>query len=175
MRSEWSFPFLLVVLSTHGPFVHSLVCYSCTAQLASNVDESSQVAMRLFLESTYQIPPVHRFFFFIDIAPSRRTLNFKTVPTAQCANSDKCVKLSAEGQGLHFVIRGCESHIYKPNVGVQDAVCRCHGISFALLLHREPLQCGRKKMDVLFFAGVRFRHCLFLPAIPLLIIHLLSP
>ncbi|KAI6175224.1 hypothetical protein M3Y99_01981000 [Aphelenchoides fujianensis] len=121
MRSEWSFHFLLVLLSTHGPFVHSLVCYSCTAQLASNVDESSQVAMRLFLENTYQIPPVHRY------CALEKDVEFKTVPTAQCANSDKCVKLSAEGQGLHFVIRGCESHIYKPNVGVQDAVCRSTG------------------------------------------------
>jgi threonine/homoserine/homoserine lactone efflux protein len=35
--------------------VHSLACYSCTATLSSAVDESAQIAMRIFLEVSYLV------------------------------------------------------------------------------------------------------------------------
>ncbi|KAI6196579.1 hypothetical protein M3Y94_01126300 [Aphelenchoides besseyi] len=98
--------------------VNSLVCYSCTASLSPAIDESAQIAMRIFLESTYYLPSVHRY------CSLENDIEFKTVPTSQCSHSDRCVKISAEGKGLHFVIRGCESQIYKPNVGVHEVGCR---------------------------------------------------
>ncbi|KAI6184467.1 hypothetical protein M3Y97_00599400 [Aphelenchoides bicaudatus] len=114
--------------------VQSLYCYNCTASLSSAVDESAQTAMRIFLESTYYLPPVHRYCALED------DIEFKTVPTIECPSQDQCVKISAHGKGqgkltfkigclinvpgLQFVIRGCKSQIYKPNIGVYDVGCR---------------------------------------------------
>lgn len=92
--SQFVFTFLILLgLLTHT--VRSLVCYSCTATLSSAIDESGQLAMRIFLESTYELPPVHRFCNMED------DLEFRTVPTAQCGNTDQCVKVSAESHGTH--------------------------------------------------------------------------
>ncbi|CAD5216317.1 unnamed protein product [Bursaphelenchus xylophilus] len=110
----------------------SLVCYSCTATMSSAVDESAQIAMRIFLESTYYLPAVHRY------CAMENDVEFKSIPTSQCNANDKCVKISADGNGLQFVIRGCESQIYKPNIGVHDVGCRA-GASPSLCYCEENL------------------------------------
>ncbi|CAD5212005.1 unnamed protein product [Bursaphelenchus okinawaensis] len=112
--------------------LESLVCYSCTATMSSAVDESAQIAMRIFLESTYYLPAVHRY------CAMENDIEFKSVPTSQCNANDKCVKISADGNGLQFVIRGCESQIYKPNIGVHDVGCRS-GTSPSLCYCEENL------------------------------------
>uniref|UniRef100_A0AC35FSN0 Protein sleepless n=1 Tax=Panagrolaimus sp. PS1159 TaxID=55785 RepID=A0AC35FSN0_9BILA len=61
-------------------------------------------------------------------------MDFKTIPVSQCPYKDNCVKISASNQGISFVIRGCESQVYRPSTKSQDipctsnsspSVCRC--------------------------------------------------
>ncbi|KAH7704791.1 hypothetical protein AAVH_28024 [Aphelenchoides avenae] len=133
----------LILLGLLTSTARALVCYSCTATLSSAIDESGQLAMRIFLESTYELPPVHRFCNMED------DIEFRTVPTAQCGNTDQCVKVSAESHGIQFVIRGCQSQIYKPDVGIQQNVqCRA-GDSPSLCFCGENLCNGSTKTQII--------------------------
>ena len=71
----------------------SLVCYACTSTLSSTVDEAGQVALRVFLDSTYQLPSVHR------LCNMEDDVDFKTLPVSQCSYKDNCIKISASNQG----------------------------------------------------------------------------
>ena len=83
---------LLILFSLIGNSIE-LVCYSCTAALSSSIDLSGQLALRVFLDATYNLPPVHSF------CNMESDVEFKTVHTVQCANTDECVKVSAENHG----------------------------------------------------------------------------
>ncbi|KAF7636732.1 hypothetical protein Mgra_00003914 [Meloidogyne graminicola] len=98
----------------------ALICYSCTTTLNSNVEENAKIALRIFLNSVYELPPVSRFCNMED------DIEFKTIPTIQCSTAnDQCVKVKAENDGLEFVIRGCRSRIYKADVSIpQNIQCR---------------------------------------------------
>ncbi|KAL3124756.1 hypothetical protein niasHT_001593 [Heterodera trifolii] len=110
---------VLFLLNFARPAV-SLICYSCTTTLSANIDENAQVALRLFLNSVYELPPVHRF------CNMEQDVEFKTITTVQCSTpNDQCVKVRAENDGLEFVIRGCKSRVYKTDVGIpQNVHCR---------------------------------------------------
>ncbi|KAE9551720.1 hypothetical protein FO519_005084 [Halicephalobus sp. NKZ332] len=80
---------LLIILTLIGNSI-ALVCYSCTATLSSAIDPSGQLALRVFVDATYNLPSVHR------LCNMEDDVEFKTVQTSQCANTDECVKVSAE-------------------------------------------------------------------------------
>jgi hypothetical protein len=73
----------------------ALICYTCTTTLSPvNVEENAKLALRLFLNSVYELPPVHRF------CSLEEDVEFKTVPTVQCSSAnDECVKVRAESEG----------------------------------------------------------------------------
>ena len=73
--------------------VESLICYSCTSALDSSIDKNAQLAMRIFLDASYKLPPVNR------LCNMEEDIEFKTIPTVQCSISDKCVKVEAKNQG----------------------------------------------------------------------------
>ncbi|KAI1727022.1 hypothetical protein Ddc_04304 [Ditylenchus destructor] len=77
--------------------VSGLVCYSCTSSLDHTIETSAQIALRIFLDSTYKLPPANR------LCNMEDDVEFKTVPTAQCSiTNDACVKVSAKNQGKSF-------------------------------------------------------------------------
>lgn len=94
---QWSsfkaFSTLFIFLFVNS-ICEALVCYSCTATLSSAIDPQGQVALRVFLDATYTLPPVHR------LCNLESDVEFKTVPTAQCSNSDNCMKITAESHGM---------------------------------------------------------------------------
>lgn len=77
----------------------ALICYSCTATLSSSIDPQGQVALRVFLDATYNLPPVHR------LCNLEDDVEFDTVPTTQCSNSDSCMKIMAENGG-NTILKG---------------------------------------------------------------------
>uniref|UniRef100_A0A914HEV0 Uncharacterized protein n=1 Tax=Globodera rostochiensis TaxID=31243 RepID=A0A914HEV0_GLORO len=114
----------------------SLICYSCTTTLSANIDENAQVALRLFLNSVYELPPVHRF--------CNMEQDVETITTVQCSTpNDQCVKVRAENDGLEFVIRGCKSRVYKPDVGIPQNV-HCRTGSPSLCFCKENLWLSRE-------------------------------
>ncbi|KAL7075077.1 hypothetical protein ACQ4LE_006045 [Meloidogyne hapla] len=112
------FIFLLFFMLPRGS--RALICYSCTTTLNANIEENAKMALRVFLNSVYELPPVSRFCNMED------DIEFKTIPTIQCSTAnDQCVKVKAVNDGLEFVIRGCRSRIYKADVSIpQNLHCR---------------------------------------------------
>uniref|UniRef100_A0AC34FV61 Uncharacterized protein n=1 Tax=Panagrolaimus sp. ES5 TaxID=591445 RepID=A0AC34FV61_9BILA len=93
MQKKLKFLQLLFLCFNQIQFINSLVCYSCTSTLSSTVDEAGQLALRIFLDSTYLLPSVHR------LCNMEEDLDFKTIPVSQCPYKDNCVKISASNQG----------------------------------------------------------------------------
>ena len=83
----------VLILFLSYKFTACLVCYSCTSTLSSAVDEAGQLALRVFLDATYKLPPVHR------LCNMENDIDFKTISVSQCSNKDNCIKISASNQG----------------------------------------------------------------------------
>lgn len=93
---------LIVFLIT--PSTTALNCYSCTSTLDADTDSDAQVALRVFLDYTYNLPPVN------SLCNDSSDVEFSTIPTSKCSaedtennggvkEADRCVKIEARSQG----------------------------------------------------------------------------
>ncbi|KHN85315.1 hypothetical protein Tcan_00119 [Toxocara canis] len=106
----------------------ALQCYSCVSSLPASTPIDAQHALKTILYSAYNLPPVSR-----SCADSEDTY-FKTVSQTDCPPGDHCMKISVKEQGLIFVMRGCQSALYRNGVTItrvecnnnkSPSICRC--------------------------------------------------
>ncbi|VDK57603.1 unnamed protein product [Anisakis simplex] len=120
---------VFLAVSMSSCTVTALQCYSCVSQLPASTPANAQHALKAILYSAYHIPAVSKW------CADSSGLNFKTVPDRECSYGDACLKISVRKQGLRFVIRGCESELYREGVlkggriycsnDESPSICRC--------------------------------------------------
>ncbi|CAG9534747.1 unnamed protein product [Cercopithifilaria johnstoni] len=118
------FEFLLFLYS------EALHCYNCASTLPSNISTDAQRAFKTILYSTFMVPPVDKSCINSD------DVEFRTVKQINCSPDDQCVKITIRRKNLQFVMRGCQTHLYRNkmiSINVEcrydhsPSICRCSG------------------------------------------------